>query len=328
MFWEWRQSPLRATWTVPPESSRMAEGLTRPQSILLGAFTSLVKARGASLDLDDPLASGGRVILAVGSDDRRHLSLGLRRVGGHVEGRRADAIGVVLIPPASAASVVRIPRDAVCDVVGVGHQRMGWALGYGGPACLIDTLREHLMIPVHHYVEFGFTSFARLVSAHGGLTASIAGDRTDSRAGLRRSRLGRLSGRQVLALARSRSPDDGALMSDLDRIQTQSRIVAMLLARRSSMRHAMSLLAVLPRLGRDLVIDNRWDQHELDVVTSGFARYTPSIWTVDVAPPEDGCSPCSPFTADVVSSSPVVEITEAGRRSLRVSVDRVLVEEG
>lgn len=290
------------------------------QACRIGA--SITRARGIEVELDHHCAARSQVILLVGSDGRSSLPRSLRRLRARVDSRRADAIGVLIVGQSGRISLFRVPRDAFVEVSGVGYQRIGWALDYGGPQCLIDTARSSLDIPVHHYIEVGFTAFARLVAAHGGLHSNVAGGRKDQRTGLVSRRWRRLSGRNVLALARSRTPAGGEPMTDLERIATHDEIISALIARRSPRRLILSGLWVLPRLGRDLLADDAWTAAELERTVSTALTRPFSMQTLPLYEPNRGGSTRSPFAAEFVSSPPVLEFSDVGLRDLHRALEQ------
>lgn len=275
-----------------------------------GALARLITRFGHHLELTAAAPREPTVVLVVATDSRHGLTHRLRHLRHDIEGRRADAIGLLVVPIEGPMYFVRVPRDAFMNVEGVGYQRIGWALSYRGRQCLLDSIRSGVGVPVHHYVEIGFVPFARLATALGGLSSKDYGPRIDHRTGLDSSKRRRLWGRQVLALARSRTPNDQNL-TDEERIAVQNRVLADLAGRRSTARLLLGALAVVPRLGRDLVVDDAWDVRELQWLTDAIRTRDLKTISLPVQPARVGGSRRSPFTPTFDSSSPTLEIDDA-----------------
>ena len=154
----------------------------------------------------DPVAGPNVNYLLVGSDSRDGLDPD-GGVGGvsTVTGRRSDTIIVLRTTPEGAA-MMSIPRDLV--VVNAATGRRGRVNGAynDGPANLVRTVQQNLKIPVNHYMEVGFATFAGLVDAVGGVTVNVPYPAYDDRSGLKIDQAGdvTLDGRQALAYVRSR----------------------------------------------------------------------------------------------------------------------------
>lgn len=273
---------------------------------------------GLTLPLDAAPDAVRLVTLLVGSDGRSSLPLLLRTIrDDDVEDRRADAIGILVTLSDEDRSILfRIPRDVLVHVPGVGEQRLGWALSYGGPSLLIESVRTEFAIPIHHYVEVGLAAFSRIVTAHGGLPCAVAGQRTDARTGLKRSRARRVWGRRALALARSRTPVQGRPMTDVERIGIQDGIVNALVMRRSRSRLVFSACALAPRVRRDVQFDESWTAADARSVLRSVCGADFALHHVEVSDPPPAEDLVCPFAPTLATTGQTLRVTESGRLGL------------
>lgn len=134
-----------------------------------GAFKlSSIDREDLALDLPTGAAKN---YLIVGSDSRAR-GHPKRGVTAPIEDRRplADTIMVLRIDPSSPRPVLlSLPRDLW--VTRAGDQQKGRInAAYGeGAQSLVDTLRDELGIPIHHYIEVDFKGFESIVDAIGGV---------------------------------------------------------------------------------------------------------------------------------------------------------------
>jgi LCP family protein required for cell wall assembly len=155
-----------------------------------------------------PSAIDGRAMsfLVVGSDGRTSLARRYRKGVSPGSGERADSILLVIADARQRrVEVVAVPRDLGVQLPGVGYQRLGWALDYGGASLMVEATRRALDVPIHHYVGFDFHGFVGVVNALGGIEVTLDTPVHDHRTGLglRRGRQ-RIHGRAALAFVRSR----------------------------------------------------------------------------------------------------------------------------
>ena len=126
------------------------------------------------VDLSAVLASGdGTNYLIVGSDSRDGVDPERpqrRRHPGRRQRRRPRTIGHDPDPAdrlARAPGPCLCPRDLFVTISETGQRSRINAAFNGGPARLIATLRDQLHLPIHHYLEVDFVSFASMVDALG-----------------------------------------------------------------------------------------------------------------------------------------------------------------
>jgi len=112
-------------------------------------------------------------ILLVGSTSRcalkvQHAEYGLCSQG--INGVNSDIVMIVhLDPQTNQMSLLSIPRDTFIPNARVeGANKIDAAL-YEKPTQLVDAIQEDFGIPITHYVELNFETFASVVDALGGL---------------------------------------------------------------------------------------------------------------------------------------------------------------
>ena len=117
--------------------------------------------------------SGTENILLVGSTDRcalkkQYIGYGICSQG--VNGINSDVVMILhLNPTTHTVSILSIPRDLFVPNARIeGANKIDAAL-YQGPTQLVAAIQEDFAIPIQHYVELNFDSFASVVNALGGI---------------------------------------------------------------------------------------------------------------------------------------------------------------
>jgi LCP family protein required for cell wall assembly len=133
-------------------------------------------------------AKGTENILMVGSTSRCALKVqspayGLCSEG--VNGVNSDVIMILHLNYAThAVSILSIPRDLfVPNARQEGANKIDAAL-YEGPSQLVDAIQEDFGIPIQHYVELNFDTFASVVDVLGGIKMYFPEPVYDSYSGL------------------------------------------------------------------------------------------------------------------------------------------------
>jgi LCP family protein required for cell wall assembly len=157
-----------------------------------------------------------------------------------------------------------------------------------GRATLVDTIRDHFDVEIHHYVEIDFAGFERLVDHVGGVPLWVGAAIKDTKSGLYVEDLGcvTLDGKQALAYVRSRQlqyiaetgewsrPDPSA---DLGRIERQQ--VFMRNAVSKAMARVKSNPTQIPQLVNiavdSVAIDDRMSVRELLDLSQRFREFEP-----------------------------------------------------
>jgi len=156
------------------------------------------------------LDKGTENILMVGNTSRCALkvqspSFGLCSQG--ITGVNSDVVMILHLNPAThAVSVISIPRDLfIPNARSDGANKIDAALSEG-PSQLVDAVQEDFGIPIQHYVELNFDSFAGVVDALGGVKMYFPEPVYDQETGLNIQVPGcvHLDGFQALALVRAR----------------------------------------------------------------------------------------------------------------------------
>jgi LCP family protein required for cell wall assembly len=118
-------------------------------------------------------ANGPENILLVGSTDRCALKVQNKAYGlcqNGVNGINGDIVMIVHVNPATRQlALLSIPRDLfVPNARQTGANKIDAAL-VEGPSQLASAIEEDFAIPINHYVELNFDTFASVVDALGGV---------------------------------------------------------------------------------------------------------------------------------------------------------------
>lgn len=221
------------------------------------------------VDVGDVLtpASAGTNYLVVGSDSRDAIDPDAPDAGaflaGPAAGERADTIIVVRVGD-GPARMLSIPRDLWVTYPTTGEQgRINGAFAQG-PGALVAAVTA-LGIPIDHYLQIDFVSFAGLVDAVGGIEVTFDHPAYDVMSGLDVPEAGRvtLNGSQALAYVRSRQYTeviDGAEVTDptgdIGRTERQRAFLSALFGALGSTRNPLALRSAATALAPGLVIDD------------------------------------------------------------------------
>lgn len=213
-------------------------------------------------------ADGGTNYLIVGSDSRDLEDLvdaGLNpeafEDGG---GQRSDTM-LLLRFSGGKASMMSLPRDLYLPIAETGGSSKLNAAYNGGPRRLVLTVQQSLGIPVHHYMEVDFVSFARLVDALGGITIDFEHPASDAQTGLAVGQAGpvELDGPQALAYVRSRhyvEVIDGVRRSDptgdLGRVKRQQQFLSAVFGKLGDQRNPFTLMRAAKSASGGLAVDD------------------------------------------------------------------------
>lgn len=155
-------------------------------------------------------ATGPENILLVGSTDRCALKVQNKAYGlcqDGVNGINSDIVMVVHVNPATRQlALLSIPRDLfVPNARQTGANKIDAAL-YEGPSQLAAAIEEDFAIPINHYVELNFDTFANVVNALGGVYMYFPVPIFDAESGLNIAHPGcyLLNGYHALQVVRAR----------------------------------------------------------------------------------------------------------------------------
>jgi LCP family protein required for cell wall assembly len=175
--------------------------------------------------------------LLVGSDSRQGLTPEQQRdlaTGGDIGTGRTDTILLIHVPEfgtGNPTTVVSIPRDSYVPIPGHSKDKINSAFAMGGAPLLIQTLEQATGLRLNHYAEIGFSGFAGVVDALGGITVCPTTPIDDPLAGIDLpAGCQKLDGRNALGYVRSRDTP----RADLDRMVNQRQFVSALLHRAAS----------------------------------------------------------------------------------------------
>jgi LCP family protein required for cell wall assembly len=184
-----------------------------------------------------PASGQGSTWLLVGSDSRRGLTVEQQEAlatGGDTGNGRTDTILLVHLPAfgsATATTMVSIPRDSYVPIPGYGRDKINAAFAMGGAALLAETVEQATGLRIDHYAEVGFSGFAVLVDAVGGVTVCPTEPIDDPLAGIKLpAGCQKLGGGNALGYVRSRATP----RADLDRMVDQRQFMSALLHRVTS----------------------------------------------------------------------------------------------
>ncbi|WP_406222771.1 LCP family protein [Streptomyces decoyicus] len=205
------------------------------------ADSKLRKEVDLSKVIDRPAEGEGTNYLIVGSDSRKGMSAAQRKslhTGGNAEaGRRTDSM-MILHTGASGPTLISLPRDSNVTIpkfrgsesgtirAAMGANKLNASYAFDGPQLLVRTVEYNTGLHIDHYAEIGFTGFADIVDAMGGVEMNLDKGFTDKWSGADfQTGKQTLDGTQALAYVRTRHAFTG---SDLDRTKNQQKFLSTL----------------------------------------------------------------------------------------------------
>jgi len=276
-----------------------------PILLLLSLLSGWLYVRAAYAKVDKiPLAdvlapaSTGTTYLIVGSDSRDPQALtdaGLNPAafedGG---GQRSDTM-LLLRFVEGRAIMMSIPRDLYLPIAETGGSaKINAAYGSGGPRRLILTVEQQLGVPIQHYMEIDFVSFAGLVDALGGITIDFPNPAFDANTGLDVTAAGpnHLDGPQALAFVRSRhyvevidGRNHNDPTGDLGRVERQQTFLKAVFATLGESKNPLALARAGSRASDGIRVDDTLGL--LDALRLGWRLRSLDPTTV-VLPTRDG----------------------------------------
>ncbi|MEE3063644.1 MAG: LCP family protein [Actinomycetota bacterium] len=226
---------------------------------------------------DRPASSRGTNWLLVGSDSRQGLSAEQQEnlaTGGDVGSSRTDTILLIHIPALGSSNpttMVSIPRDSFVPIPGHGKDKINSAFAIGGAPLLVQTVEQATGLRLDHYAEIGFSGFAAVVDALGGVTVCPTAPINDPLAGIDLpAGCQKLNGRSALGYVRTRDTP----RADLDRMVNQRQFISALLHRAASPSvwlNPWRWYAVPHAAAEALTVDDR--DHVWDLARLGWALH-------------------------------------------------------
>jgi LCP family protein required for cell wall assembly len=225
--------------------------------------------------------------LLVGSDSRQGLTPEQQQdlaTGGDIGTGRTDTILLIHVPEFGSGiptTMVSIPRDSYVPIPGHGKDKINSAFAMGGASLLIQTIEQATGLRLNHYAEIGFSGFAGLVDALGGITVCPTTPINDPLAGINLpAGCQQLDGRNALGYVRTRDTP----RADLDRMVNQRQFVSALLHRAASPTVWLNPLRwySVPRAAAGALTVDQGD-HVWDLVRLGWALHgSPTAMTVPI----------------------------------------------
>ena len=255
----------------------MLTSVLLPLVLLLAALGGFLYARSVfdkieKIPLADVLDSrgNGTNYLIVGSDSRDPQDLidaGLDPAGFQDGGGQRSDTMLILRFAGGGASMMSIPRDLYVPIADTGGSQKINAAYNGGPSRLVRTVQSSLGLPIHHYMEVDFVSFAKLVDSLGGITIDFPHPAIDTNSGLDIKEAGpnHLDGAQALSYVRSRHYEvvgDGGTVepievaSDLGRVLRQQRFLTTVFGELGSTKNPLTLARAAGDASGGLRIDD------------------------------------------------------------------------
>lgn len=200
-------------WYLNDVQSRLNEGVS---SDLIQSLTQVEVAK------DEPFYM---LLLGVDKSQDRAESA---EYGEDDSNYRSDSIMLARIDPQTPqVTLVSIHRDTLVDLGEYGKQKINAAYSFGGPSYAVDVISEFAGVPISHYAEIDFDSFADIVDTLGGIEVDVPIDIDDPLAGDPISAGWQtLNGQQALTLCRSRHAYDEYGDGDLYRAANQRMVIA------------------------------------------------------------------------------------------------------
>jgi LCP family protein required for cell wall assembly len=181
-----------------------------------------------------PASGRGTTWLLVGSDSRQGLNAEQQQAlttGDDIGNGRTDTMLLVHVPAfgsSTPTTMVSIPRDSYVPIPGYGRDKINGAFAMGGAPLLAQTVEQATGLRLDHYIEIGFSGFAVVVDALGGVTICPTAPISDPLAGVDLpAGCQQLDGRSALGYVRTRATP----RADLDRMVNQRQFMSALLHR-------------------------------------------------------------------------------------------------
>ena len=230
------------------------------------------------------VTSAGQNWLIVGSDTRQGLTrteIDQLHVGFDYGTTNSDSL-MLLHMGTGKAVLVSIPRDSYVPIPGHGYNKINAALGFGGPALLIQTIESVTGLRINHYMGIGFGGLVSVVNKVGGVNICLPSALKDTDSGVNlKAGCQTLNGDQALAFVRDRH---SFAEEDLQRMQDQRAFLKALLNKATSPGVYLNPFTALP-FGSSAADSISVDQgtHLYDLMQAALALRDPVTGTVPIA---------------------------------------------
>ncbi len=251
-----------------------------------------------------PAGGAGTNFLIVGTDSREGISKSDPNaeafLGGGFTGdgpSRTDTIMLLRIE-GGKKMLLSIPRDLWVRDPKTNQMGRINAVYQSGRAELVKAVKS-LGLPVHHYLEINFVSFARLVDAVGGIDVEFPNPARDEHSGLYIDKAGvhRLDGVQALAYVRSRyyqELQNGRWVNvgnaDLGRVERQRAFLSALMGKIGGTKNPIQLVSIGNALasGGGLKLDDELTYLDALGLAWQFRSFKPESETIPTTPATRG----------------------------------------
>jgi LCP family protein required for cell wall assembly len=232
-------------------------------------------------------SSTGENFLIIGSDTRSFVKNQTQRnaftdsTTTTNDPARSDTM-MVLHADGKNSYAVSFPRDLWVNIPGRGNLKLNAAFN-DGPQKLIDTISTDFGVPINHYLEVNFATFASIVDAVGSVPVYFPYPARDQLSGLGPTPVQgcyHLDGSAALAYVRSRHLEyyengkwvDASPMADLDRIQRQQSFIKKL--GRIAVAGTMNDPTIAPGLADEVIpklaVDDSFDRTSFNELVKAF----------------------------------------------------------
>ena len=227
--------------------------------------------------------SAGQNWLITGSDTRSGLSRTEKdelHVGSDTD-TNSDSL-MLLHMGGPTPVLISIPRDSYVPIPGHGSNKINAALGFGGPALLVQTVESVTGLHINHYMGIGFEGLVDVTNKVGGVYICLKTAVHDQDSGVNLpAGCQTLNGTQALEFVRDRH---SFATGDLQRIQDQREFLKALLSKATSPAVFLNPFRALP-FGSSAASSISVDQgtHLYNLIKAGLALRNPETGTVPVA---------------------------------------------
>ncbi|MCF3960641.1 LCP family protein [Streptomyces fuscigenes] len=229
------------------------------------ADSKLHKDVDLSKVIDRPDGGAGTNYLIVGSDSRKGMTKEQEKQlhTGGAEGQRTDSM-MILHEGAGGPTLISLPRDSDITLPSFQgaesgktypanpntHMKLNAAYATDGPTLLVRTIEAKTGLRIDHYVEIGFSGFANVVDAIGGVDMNLPQGFKDKYSGADfKAGEQTLNGQQALAYVRTRH---AFATSDLQREKNQQKFLSALASQTATPSTILNPFRLYPALGAGL----------------------------------------------------------------------------
>jgi LCP family protein required for cell wall assembly len=257
------------------------------------AIPSLGRSSPSAQSAGPATVQTGEYFLIAGSDTRAFAGGSAFQASAgsadYVSGQRSDTVILIHIPAGTAkATILSFPRDSYVEiptytssteVVTPAHMaKLNEAFALGGPALLVQLIRNLTGLPVDHYLQVDFAGFRNIVDAVGGVSLCVGTTRSDADSGdyLTAGTHGHVTGDQALAFVRDRK---GLAAGDIARIKDQQYFLSQVMKKvlsAGTLSNPLTLHALLSAVTKDLTVDSGFGLTQISTLAGRLRSLDPA----------------------------------------------------